>query len=62
MEYGEEANLRPQMFRVGRDGRERFSGGMKENAVQDSLVAQGDVRNLFRYSKYNVKIRDLEKV
>src|SRR2546428_11988094 len=50
------------MFGVGRDGRERFSGGMKENAVHDSLVLQGDVSNLFRYRKHNVKIRALEKL
>ena len=49
------------MFGIGRDGAERFGGGVEENAVDGSLVLQGNLSNLFRHRKNDVEIRNAEK-
>src|SRR5215469_1889806 len=49
------------MFGIGRDGAECFSGGMEENAVDGSLVLQGNFSDFFRHRKNNMEIRNAKK-
>src|SRR5688572_5705773 len=59
---GEEADFSTEMFRISSDEPQGFGGGLKEYAVDGSLVLQGDGGNLFRNCKYNVKIRHAKKL
>ena len=62
VKYSEEADLRPQMLGIGRNCTKRFGGGTEENAVDGPLVLQGNLCNLFRHSKHDMKIRALKKL
>ena len=53
---GKKADDGAEMLGIGGNGLERFSGGPEENAVDGASVLQGDVGNLFRHGKDDVKI------
>src|ERR1700674_580979 len=61
VEYGKKADLGAQMLGIGSDGAQGLGRGMEENAIDSPLVLEGDVGDLFRHRKYNVKIGNLEK-
>ena len=44
------------MLRIGSNGLEGLGGGPKENAIDGPLVLEGDIGNLFRHRKDDVKI------
>ena len=52
----EETDGGAEMLRIGSNGLERLGGGPEENAVNGSLILQGDVSDLFRHGKDDVKI------
>src|SRR5438132_8310886 len=62
MEDGEETDFRAEVFRIGGDGAQGLGGGAEENAVDDGLVLEGDVGNLFRYCKDDMEVRAVEKL
>ena len=47
VEYGEEADLSSQMFRIGSDGRQGLGGGSKQDVVDDRFVLVSDGSDLF---------------
>ena len=61
VQHGKEADLRTEMFGIGRDGSQRLGRGPEENAVDHLLVLVGDRGDLFRHGKDDVKIRNLQK-
>ena len=52
-----ETDCGAEMFGIGRNGLQRLGGGPEENAEDGPFVLQGDVRDLFRHSKDDMKIR-----
>ena len=57
-----EADLGAEMFRIGSNGLQRLGRGPEENAVDGPLVLQGDLGNLLRHRKDNVKILRFEQL
>ena len=62
VEYSKKADLGTQVLGIGSDGGQGLGGGTEENVVDGPLVLQGDVGNLFRHCKDNVKIGNVEKL
>src|SRR5438132_12659502 len=62
VENGEETDFGAEMLRIGGDKPQCLCSDMEENAVDGSLVLQGDGGNLFRHCKNNVKVRDAQKL
>ena len=58
---GKETNLCSEVFGVGGNSQHRVGRGSEENAIDGALVLQGNVGNLFRYAKDDMKILGLEK-
>src|SRR5207253_263954 len=58
---GKETDLRSKVFGVGGNSQHRVGRGSEENAIDGALVLQGNVGNLFRHGKYNMKVLGLEK-
>src|SRR5881628_3120953 len=58
---GKETNFRSKMFGIGGNSQHRVGRGSEENAIDGALVLQGNVGNLFRYGKDDMKILGLEK-
>ena len=58
---GKEADLRTEVFGIGRDGSQSFGRGPEENAVDSLLVLESDRGNLFRHGEDDMKVRDLKK-
>src|SRR5438132_10072033 len=55
VENGEETDFGAEMLRIGGDKPQCLCSDMEENAVDGSLVLQGDGGNLFRHCKNNVE-------
>jgi len=47
VEDGQEADVSAQVFRVPGNGEQSFRGGLKQEVVDQLLVVEGDVGNLF---------------
>ena len=58
---GKETNLRAKMFGIGGNSQHRVGRGSEEDAIDDALVLQGNVGNLFRHGKDDMKVLGLEK-
>src|SRR5437867_10494616 len=58
---GKETNLRSKMFGIGGNSQHRVGRGSEENAIDGALVLQGNVGNLFRHGKDDMKVLGLEK-
>ena len=58
---GKETNLRSKMFGIGGNSQHRVGRGSEEDAIDDALVLQGNVGNLFRHGKDDMKVLGLEK-
>ena len=56
MEYGKEADLSSQMFRIGSDGSQGLGGGPKQDAVDDRFVLVGDGSDLFGNGEDDMEI------
>ena len=56
VKHGEEADLGAQMFRIGGNGRQGFSGGSEEDAVHQILVLISDRGDGYWKSKDDVKV------
>ena len=56
VENREEADFGAEMFGIGSNGPEGLGGGPEENAIDGPLVLEGDIGNLFRHRKDDVKI------
>ena len=59
---GKESDDGAEMLGIGVNGLERHGRGPEENAVNGSLVLEGDVGNLFRDGKDHVKILGLQNL
>jgi hypothetical protein len=57
----EEADLRTQMFGIGGDGAQGFSGGSEENAVDHLLVLPGNRGNLLGNGEHHVEVLAVEQ-
>ena len=55
MEHGNEPNLRPQMFRIGRDGAQSFTGSAEQNAIHHLLVLVSHGRDRFGHREHHVE-------
>ena len=58
VEDGEEAELGTEVFGIGSDGAERGGHGLKQQAVDDGLVLQGQPGDGLRQSEDHVEIDD----
>jgi hypothetical protein len=58
---GKEADFRPEVFGVRRNGLQRLGRGPEKNAVDSILVLESDRGNLFRHGEDDMKVRDLKK-
>jgi hypothetical protein len=56
MQHGEEADLRPQMFRIAGDAEQRGRHGAEQDLVDGFLVVEGDLGNLFRHREDHVEV------
>ena len=48
---GKEADLRPEMFRIRRNGSQCFGGDPEEDAQDQFFILVSDVGDLLRYGK-----------
>src|SRR5262245_34907506 len=62
VKHGEETDLSPQTLRIRGDGDESLARRAEENAINHSLVLEGDRGDLLRDSEYNMKIRHLQEL
>ena len=53
---GKETDSRAEMLGIGSNGLKRLGSGPEENAVNGPFVLQGNVGDLFRHGKDDVKI------
>src|SRR5438105_954144 len=56
VENGEEPDLGAKMLGIGSNDPEGFGSRPEENAIDGSLVLKGDIGDLFRHRKNDVKI------
>src|ERR1700739_2208544 len=61
MEHGEEADLGPQMFGIGRDRLQSLCRCLKENTVDDLLILVSNRGDFFRYGEDHVVIGDIQE-
>src|ERR1035437_3332354 len=61
VQYGEETNLRAQMFGIGGNGAQGFGRGLEENVIDHLLVLVSDRGNLVRHREDDVVILAVEK-
>jgi hypothetical protein len=61
MEHTEEADLRPEMFRIASDLEEGCGTGLQQARVQELLVLQGERRQFMREGKDNMDVARGEK-
>src|SRR2546425_9970202 len=62
MEYHEEADLRPKVFRIPGDCRQGLGGGTKEGVVALALVGECEMAKVSGEGEHHVKILDVEEV
>jgi hypothetical protein len=62
VEHGEEADLSPQMLRIGGNGLQSLGRCPEEDAIDHRLVLIGDVGNRFRHRQDDVKVLRGEKL
>ena len=62
VENGNEAEFAAKMPGIGTNGLERLGHSIEQDRVDDCLVLIGDGRDLGGDRKYDVKIRDRQKV
>src|SRR5665213_4217882 len=61
MKDAEEADLGAEMFRIARDGEQRFGGGAEENAVNDFFVMEGDAGKLVGNREDDMEVFDRQQ-
>src|SRR5208282_1137003 len=61
MQHAQEADLGAQMGRVSGDGAERLGRGAEQDIVDDTLVLEGDDRDLLRHREDNMEILGVEE-
>jgi hypothetical protein len=61
VQYGEETDLRAEVFRIGGNGFQGLGRGTEENPVDHLLILESDGGDFFRHSENDMKVRDLKK-
>ncbi len=56
-----ETDLRPEMFRIRRNGSQCFGGDPEEDAQDHLFVLVSDVSDLLRHGKDDVKVANLQE-
>ena len=61
MQDREEADLGSEVFAIGRDGLQRFCGGVEEDVINYHLVLVGDGSNLIGHRKDDMEVRAVKQ-
>lgn len=62
MQHRKESDIGAQPFGIGGNRLERFCRGPKQDAVQETLVLQGQSSQLIRKRKHDMEVLDREKL
>src|SRR6516164_6998231 len=62
VEYGEKADLGPQVLGISADGEQGLRSGPEQDAVKLPLVLIGNRRNLFWYGEDHVEVLRVQKL
>ena len=61
MQHAQKADLGAQMGRVSGDGAESLGRGAEQDIVDDTIVLEGDDRDLLRHREDNMEILGVEE-
>ena len=62
MEHRSDADMGPEVLRIGRDRVKGVGRGSKQDAIDDRLVLISDIGNLLWQRKYHMEIRDRKQI
>ena len=62
MEHRSDADMGPEVLRIGRDREKGVGRGSKQDAIDDRLVLISDIGNLLWQRKYHMEIRDRKQI